>query len=124
MKIECRSFGFKNGADTDANFIFDVRCLPNPYYIAKLKNRTGLDETVRDYVLSFNESRIYLEKVIDTALFLIPLYSQKGADRLSISFGCTGGHHRSVTFAVKLCEELLKRGYEAECIHRDIKIED
>ncbi len=124
MKIECRSFGFKNGADTAANFVFDVRCLPNPYYIPELKEKTGEDAAVRDYVLGFNESQALLKKITDMLLLVLPLYNEKFYERLTISFGCTGGHHRSVSFAIKLCEILNKNGYDAHCVHRDINIKD
>ena len=107
MKIECRSFGFKNGADAHTDFVFDVRCLPNPFYIEQLKRMTGLDKPVRDYVLDNGESRQYLEKIMDLILNVIPVKEKYGVEKLSISFGCTGGHHRSVTFAVTVCE-LLK----------------
>ena len=121
MKIECRSFGFKNGADS-ANFILDVRCLPNPFYIEELKHKTGLDKPVRDYVFSFEQSREYLEKVVDIILFVIS--QNQNAGQLLVSFGCTGGHHRSVTFAVMLCETLKSKGYDAFCFHRDIDKKD
>ena len=123
MKIECRSFGFKNGADS-ADFVFDVRCLPNPFYIEELKNKTGLDKSVRDYVLTFAESKAYFEKILDTVLFVITFKEQKGIEKTTVSFGCTGGHHRSVTFAVTLCEALWQKGYDAQCFHRDINIKD
>ena len=123
MKIECRSFGFKNGADS-ADFVFDVRCLPNPFYIEELKNKTGLDKPVRDYILNFEESREYLKKIFDLVLFVLPFKEKQGKEKVTVSFGCTGGHHRSVTFALLLCDELKKAGYSAECFHRDIKIKD
>lgn len=123
MKIECRSFGFKNGADT-ADFVFDVRCLPNPFYIEQLKHKTGLDKPVRDYVLSTEQSKEYLKKIIEMLLIVIPIKENYGVEKMTVSFGCTGGHHRSVTFAIKVCEALLIQGYDAECFHRDINIED
>ncbi len=124
MKIECRSFGFKNGADACADFVFDVRCLPNPFYIDNLKNMTGLDKPVRDYVLATEQSKQYLKKVIDMILLVIPIKENYGIEKLTVSFGCTGGHHRSVTFAVMLCEGLKAQGYDAYCVHRDIEKED
>lgn len=124
MEIECRSFGYKNGADVCADFVFDVRCLPNPFYIEELKNKTGLDKPVRDYVLSFEQSRSYFDKITAVVLSALELKEQNGTDKLTVSFGCTGGHHRSVTFAVALCEALKKKGYNAYCVHRDIKIKD
>ncbi|MDO4607830.1 MAG: RNase adapter RapZ [Clostridia bacterium] len=124
MKIECRSFGFKNGADSDADFVFDVRCLPNPYYIPELKNKTGRDKAVRDYVLGFEQSQKLLQKIVDMLSLVLPLNKEKGRDSITISFGCTGGHHRSVTFAITVCEQLCNMGYDAGCVHRDIDIED
>lgn len=124
MKIECRSFGFKNGADTHSDFVFDVRCLPNPFYIEDLKHKTGLEKPVRDYVLNCSQSKEYLEKVIDMLLLVISIKEQSGIETLTVSFGCTGGHHRSVTFAFMVCQALREKGYEANCYHRDIKKED
>lgn len=124
MKIECRSFGFKNGADNEADFMFDVRCLPNPFYIEKLKYKTGLDKPVRAYVLSSLQSRDYLKKIVDLLLLVIPIKENYGVEKITVAFGCTGGHHRSVTFAFKVCEALCKKGYNAVCYHRDIEIED
>ncbi len=123
MKIECRSFGFKNGADAQSDFVFDVRCLPNPFYIEHLKHKTGLDKPVRDYVLKDENAKEYLKKIIDILLHIIPLKEQYGIEKMAVSFGCTGGHHRSVTFAVKVCEVLCEKGYDAVCVHRDIKKE-
>jgi UPF0042 nucleotide-binding protein len=123
MKIECRSFGFKNGADAQSDFVFDVRCLPNPFYIESLKDKTGLDKPVRDYVLSEACAREYLEKIIDMLLLVISVKENASVEKLTVSFGCTGGHHRSVTFAVMVCEALCKKGYDAVCFHRDIKKE-
>ena len=124
MKIQCRSFGFKNGADAQSDFVFDVRCLPNPFYIDELKNKTGLDKSVRDYVLNDNKSQEYLKKVIVLLLFVISLKQDNGVEQLKISFGCTGGHHRSVTFAIEVCEILKLKGYDVESYHRDINIKD
>lgn len=124
MKIECRSFGFKNGADAQGDFVFDVRCLPNPFYIEELKHQTGLDKPVRDYVLNSVTSKKYLEKIIDTILLILPIKENYGVEKVTISFGCTGGHHRSVTFAITVCEALKEKGYEASCFHRDINIKD
>lgn len=124
MKIQCRSFGFKNGADAHADFVFDVRCLPNPFYIEHLKHKTGLDKPVRDYVLSDGAAKAYLQKIIDMMRFIIPIKEKHGVENISVSFGCTGGHHRSVTFAVEVSNELKQCGYDVHCFHRDIDIED
>ena len=124
MKIECRSFGFKNGADAQADFVFDVRCLPNPFYIEHLKHKTGLDRQVRDYVLDCDDSKNYLNKIIEMLLIVLPIKEQYGIEKVTVSFGCTGGHHRSVTFAIMVCDALIKNGYDAVCFHRDIDVED
>ena len=124
MKIECRSFGFKNGADAQCDFVFDVRCLPNPFYIEHLKHKTGLDKSVREYVLNDTSAKEYLQKIIDMILLVISIKEKNGVDSLKISFGCTGGHHRSVTFAVEISKILKQKGYEAFCVHRDINVED
>ena len=124
MKIECRSFGFKNGADAHADFVLDVRCLPNPFYVEHLKHKTGLDKSVRDYVLNDETSREYLEKIIDMLMTAMAVKEKYGTEKLSVSFGCTGGHHRSVTFAIVVCDYLKQQGYDAYCVHRDIDKED
>lgn len=124
MKIECRSFGFKNGADAQGDFVFDVRCLPNPFYIDNLKHKTGLDKPVRDYILADEGAQEYLKKVIDMLLFVISIKEKYGIEKLTVAFGCTGGHHRSVTFAVEVSEFLKQKGYDAYSFHRDINIED
>ncbi len=124
MKIECRSFGFKNGADAQGEFVFDVRCLPNPFYIENLKHKTGLDKVVRDYVLGNNQAQAYLEKIVDMLLLVIPVKEKYGVEKMTVSFGCTGGHHRSVTFAVEISEILKRNGYDVCCFHRDINIKD
>lgn len=124
MKIECRSFGFKNGADAQSDFVFDVRCLPNPFYIDNLKYKTGLDKPVRDYILADEGAQEYLKKVIDMLLFVISIKEKYGIEKLTVAFGCTGGHHRSVTFAVEVSEFLKQKGYDAYSFHRDINIED
>ena len=124
MKIECRSFGFKNGADAQGDFVFDVRCLPNPFYVEDLKYKTGLDKPVRDYVLNSDEAREYLKKVKDILMLIIPIKEKYGVEQLTVSFGCTGGHHRSVTFAFELGEFLKSLGHDVCCFHRDINIGD
>ena len=124
MKIECRSFGFKNGADAHADFVFDVRCLPNPFYIEDLKHKTGMDKLVRDYVLDSDRSKEYLEKIFNLLMVVIPVKEKYGIEKMTVSFGCTGGHHRSVTFAITICEMLKQNGFNAYCVHRDIEKED
>ena len=121
MLIHCMSFGFKYGEPTYADLVFDVRCLPNPFYIEELKHKTGLDQPVRDYVLSFSETEQLLEKLKDLIDFLIPLYLNEGKSQLTIAFGCTGGKHRSVTFAELFYHHLLEKGNRVSVNHRDIE---
>lgn len=120
MLINSMSFGFKHGYPSEADLVFDVRCLPNPFYIKELKQHTGLEEPVSSYVMQFEQSRQLLEKLTDLVDFLIPLYLQEGKTQLVIAFGCTGGKHRSVTFAEKMYQHLLDSGYSATVNHRDI----
>jgi UPF0042 nucleotide-binding protein len=121
LKINCKSFGFKYGADTEADLVFDVRCLPNPYYIEQLKHKTGLEQEIRDFVMDSSESKEFLQKLnsfLDTA---VPLYAKEGKSQLVIAFGCTGGKHRSVTFAELVGEYLKQKDYDCIITHRDIK---
>lgn len=119
ISIICNSFGFKKGIAIDADLVFDVRFLPNPFYISDLRERTGREALVQDYVMSFEESRIFLDKTKDMIEFLIPQYIKEGKTQLVISFGCTGGRHRSVTMATKLSEHLKKLNYKVFVTHRD-----
>ena len=120
LNIQCKSFGFKYGADTEADLVIDVRCLPNPFYVEELKNKTGLEKQVRDYVLSTDESRQFFEKLAEFIDCAVPLYSKEGKSQLVIAFGCTGGKHRSVTFAQLMCKRLTEKNYNCKAIHRDI----
>lgn len=121
LMINIMSFGFKYGIPTDADLVFDVRFLPNPYYIAELKTRTGNDKEVQDYVKSFPETGMFLEKLNDMLQFLIPNYIKEGKNRLVIAIGCTGGRHRSVTLANELFRQMKNRGqYGIKLYHRDI----
>ncbi|GHU54196.1 nucleotide-binding protein [Clostridia bacterium] len=119
MEIKISSFGFKFGADTEADLLFDVRFLPNPFYVKELRNKTGLDRDVRDFVMQHEASQKLFEKLKDLLDFMLPLYLNEGKNRLVISFGCTGGKHRSVTFA-ELFSEYLK-DYKIITKHRDLK---
>ena len=120
LKIQCKSFGFKYGSDRENDLIFDVRCLPNPFYDEALKEKTGLEKEVRDYVLSAEESREFLKKIIDFLEFSIPLYIKEGKSQLTVAFGCTGGKHRSVTFAELVGNALKEKEYNCSIVHRDI----
>lgn len=115
------SFGFKYGIPADSDLVFDVRFLPNPYYVEGLRPKTGNDEEVRDYVLQQEASHIFLDKLEDMVKFLIPNYITEGKNQLIISIGCTGGKHRSVTLANELYRRLLNQnGYGLKIEHRDI----
>lgn len=120
MNAICMSFGFKYGPASEADLMFDVRCLPNPFYIATLRYKTGLDSEVRDYVLRNNTAKKLLKKLTDLIDYLIPLYLKEGKSSLVIAVGCTGGKHRSVTFAEKLHNHLIEKGYISTVNHRDI----
>ena len=116
------SFGFKYGIPTDADLVFDVRFLPNPYYFENMRLLTGNDAPVRDYVMSSDTAKVFLEKLTDMVTFLIPHYIDEGKSQLVIAIGCTGGKHRSVTIANALYEKLKgKEGYGLRLDHKDIE---
>ncbi len=121
LKIQCKSFGFKYGTDGDEDLIFDVRCLPNPFYEDELKEKTGQEKCVQDYVLSTDESREFLKKLTEFIDFAVPLYAKEGKSQLNIAFGCTGGKHRSVTFAEIIGKMLKDKNYDCSIIHRDMR---
>ena len=106
INIHIQSFGYKYGIPTDSDLMFDVRFIPNPYYIEKLKELNGFDEEVKEYVLSQKESKEFYFKLLPLLEFLIPQYIKEGKKHLTISIGCSGGQHRSVTFVNKLAEDL------------------
>lgn len=120
MVVKVMSFGFKYGVSREADLVFDVRCLPNPFYIPELKQHTGLESCVRDYVLSFEQSQTLVKKLEDMLDFLIPLYIHEGKSQLVIAFGCTGGKHRSVTFAETIYKYLSDKNMKCRICHRDI----
>ncbi len=120
LSIKIMSFGFKYGVSTESDLVFDVRCLPNPYYIDELRSHTGCESCVRDYVMSFEQSQMLLEKLKDLIDYLIPLYIHEGKSQLVIAFGCTGGKHRSVTFAELISKHLMSMDYRVQKYHRDI----
>ena len=122
LMINIISFGFKYGIPEDSDLVFDVRFLPNPFYIKELKDLTGNDLDVKNYVLKFDLSHKFLDKVLDLINFLIPNYIHEGKNQLVISIGCTGGKHRSVTIANEIYKKLLDSGRNVLINHRDIKI--
>ncbi len=121
MVLNFVSFGFKYGQPKEADIVFDVRCLPNPFYIQELKNKTGLDNEVSDYVMSFDEAKGLLQRMQDLLQYALPLYVKEGKSQLIIAVGCTGGKHRSVTFAIKLAEFSKALGYDPQLEHRDFQ---
>ena len=119
--ITILSFGFKYGIPADSDLVFDVRFLPNPYYIDGLRAKSGNDKEIQEYVLQFEEAHIFLEKLTDMVDFLIPKYIVEGKNQLVISIGCTGGKHRSVTLANELYKRISNRNeYGLKIEHRDI----
>ncbi len=120
--ITVLSFGYKYGIPNDADLVFDVRFLPNPYYIDELKPKSGNDKEVQEYVMSFKEAGQFLDKLEDMLMFLVPNYVIEGKNQLVIAIGCTGGKHRSVTLANKIYERLASHGkYGIKIEHRDIE---
>ena len=121
MTVSVTSFGFKYGIPIDADLVFDVRFLPNPYYYEDLRKLSGNDRPVQDFVMGFEVSHRFLDKLIDMIQFLIPNYVKEGKYQLVIGIGCTGGKHRSVTLANRLYEELKDQGdYGLKIAHRDV----
>jgi len=119
--ITVKSFGFKYGIAADADMVFDVRCLPNPHFVDALRPLTGTDRAVADYVLERAETQAYLTRIRGLFEFLLPLYEAEGRSYLTIGIGCTGGRHRSVTFAEVLGEFLRERGHAVIVRHRDVE---
>ncbi|MBE5870202.1 MAG: RNase adapter RapZ [Lachnospiraceae bacterium] len=123
LMITIMSFGFKNGIPLEADLVFDVRFLPNPFYIDELKKKTGNDKEVSDYVMSFPEAGQFLDKLADMVRFLVPNYIKEGKYRLVIAIGCTGGKHRSITLANALYDRMKDQGsYGLTLVHRDVKV--
>ena len=122
LMITVLSFGFKYGIPQDCDLVFDVRFLPNPFYVDDLKHKTGLTREVQDYVMGFEASRVFLEKLEDMVEFLLPHYVVEGKNQLVIGIGCTGGQHRSVTLAEQLYRYLSRHEeYGLKIEHRDIR---
>lgn len=119
MALTVVSFGFKYGLPQEADLVLDVRCLPNPFYVPELKHKTGLDTEVYDYVMSFPEAQELLHRYENFLAYALPLYIKEGKSQLMIAVGCTGGKHRSITFARKIAEFCQKQGYAPSVLHRD-----
>lgn len=118
--ITLLSFGYKYGIPADCDLVFDVRFLPNPFYIDSLKHKTGNDDPVYNYVMSFEGATVFLNKLEDMLKFLVPGYITEGKNQLVVGIGCTGGRHRSVTLARALKERLEKMEYDVRLEHRDV----
>lgn len=121
MPVFCVSFGFKFGIPMEADLVFDVRCLPNPFYDKELRPKTGLDPEVRDYVMDNDEARGFAARLTDLMDYLLPLYEKEGKSQLVVAVGCTGGRHRSVAMAQYLGDYLSAKGVKAGASHRDIQ---
>lgn len=121
LKIRCMSFGFKFGIPGDADMVFDVRCLPNPFYIPSMKYKTGLDDDVCNYVMNHEQSEEVLQRLYSLIDYSVPLYRAEGKSQLVIAIGCTGGRHRSVCFAELIKDHLSSQGYSVSIKHRDIE---
>ena len=123
LRIEVMSFGFKRGLPRQADLVFDVRFLPNPFYIPGLGRHTGLDEDVRDFVMEHPVTKTFMGKVTDMLDFLMPHYQEEGKHRLVIAIGCTGGAHRSVAMTEAVGKYLKDKQYQVDVNHRDLDVE-
>ena len=124
LTVSVVSFGYKNGIPPEADLVFDVRFMPNPFYIPELREKTGLDAPVRDYVFAFEQTAAFMDKLTDLLGFLLPRYSEEGKTMLIVAVGCTGGRHRSVAIARELAERIAKMGYPTSENHRDMTRRD
>jgi UPF0042 nucleotide-binding protein len=120
LVVSVVSFGYRHGIPTDADLVFDVRFLPNPHFVPKLRRFSGKDPRVARYIRSFKQTKVFLKKIEDLLTYLLPHYITEGKNYLTISFGCTGGRHRSVMMAEVIRHALAKQGYTAKVIHRDL----
>ncbi|MHB1315905.1 MAG: RNase adapter RapZ [Christensenellales bacterium] len=122
MNLSIVTFGYKYGVPADADMVLDVRFLPNPFYVEKLKRRTGMEQEVRDFVFASGKADAFLDKLVDMVCYLIPLYMQEDKYQLTIAVGCTGGMHRSVAIGESLFSRLKNAGYNPYMVHRDMKL--
>lgn len=120
LSMTVKSFGFKHGMPVEADILFDVRFMPNPFYIDELRTKNGLDDIVKDYVFGFNQCNEFLSKFCEMLDFLLPHYIEEGRRYFIICIGCTGGRHRSPAVAEAITEYLTEKGYPVDCLHRDI----
>lgn len=121
MIIDVVSFGYMFGIPRDADLVFDVRCLKNPFYVPELRNKTGLYDDVYSYVFNSTKSTELYNKIVELVKFLIPMYENEGKTRLVVAFGCTGGKHRSVSFARRMADDLKAAGFDSRAEHRCIE---
>lgn len=120
LMISSVSFGYKKGVPLDADLVFDVRFLPNPHFVPAFRKLTGRDAKVESYILSFPQSREFLDRVTELLIFLLPHYIHEGKSYLTLAFGCTGGQHRSVMIAEEVAKRLARHGYRIKTAHRDM----
>lgn len=120
IHVDVMSFGYKHGLPMEADLVFDVRFLPNPYYIPELKHKTGLEQPVRDYVFNSEQTTTFVDQLDKMLQFLLPHYSEEGKSVLVVGIGCTGGHHRSVAISHEIVQRLTAAGFDVTEHHRDI----
>jgi UPF0042 nucleotide-binding protein len=121
MQTSILSFGYKHGLPLDADLVIDCRFLPNPHWVDDLRPHTGQDDRVRDYVLGFEETRVFLERLEQLFELLLPAYVKEGKSYLTVALGCTGGRHRSVVIAEEVARALRRRGFDPAVVHRDVQ---
>jgi UPF0042 nucleotide-binding protein len=119
LMVSCVSFGFKHGVPEDADLLFDVRFLPNPHFVPEFRPLTGLNPKVAKYIRSFPQTREFIERISELLVYLLPHYIREGKSYLTISFGCTGGQHRSVMISEEVSKRLRRAGYRVKVVHRD-----
>ena len=122
LRVHVVSFGFKYGIPNESDLVFDLRFLPNPYFVQELKDLSGRDPTVRDYVLGSEPGRVFLEKYMDFLFFILPMYAREGRYRMTLAFGCTGGRHRSVAVAGHVYSALKKELYYTSLEHKHLEL--
>jgi UPF0042 nucleotide-binding protein len=118
--VSCVSFGFRNGVPEEADLVFDVRFLPNPHFVPEFRELTGRDPRVAKYIRSFPQTEEFIVRISDLLIYLLPHYIHEGKSYLTISFGCTGGQHRSVMIAEEVSKRLSHAGYRVQVAHRDM----
>ena len=118
--VSCVSFGFRHGVPEEADLVFDVRFLPNPHFVPEFRQLTGRHPSVAKYIRSFPQTQEFIHRISDLLVYLLPHYIREGKSYLTISFGCTGGQHRSVMIADEVGKRLHKAGYRVKVVHRDM----